>query len=230
MYLFIDEFQRIVAHNLELILQTARSMNIGVILANQTLMDLKVPGADLIPTVRANTRFKQIFAASDLTEQQEIVHTSGETVVFTHSMAEYFGLGAAGGATKLLGATETITPRLRPNDVLLASDHPLQSIVYITRGHGYAQFGGMPFVMTSAYHVTYDEYDRPGETITPHLRTPAQAQPMPLFDAAERSDPVIGTPGERIETSERPQPANAPATSISRPRPPPPMSRSRTPN
>ena len=40
-FLVIDEFQRMVASNLEYMLQLARSMGVGVILANQSMQDLK---------------------------------------------------------------------------------------------------------------------------------------------------------------------------------------------
>lgn len=217
-YLFIDEFQRIVAHNLEIVLQTARSMNIGVILANQTLMDLHVPGANLIPTVRANTRFKQIFAASDLAEQQEIGHTSGEAVVLTSTWTEYLGPTAGAAGDRSRTKSETITPRLRPNDILLASDHPQQSIVCITRGKGYAQFGGMPFIMTSAYHIDLTEYqkrrtaawpDCPDETITPPVHAPLRQKELPLSQPEpERPDPVLGKPDAVIDTGQpKPTPA-----------------------
>jgi hypothetical protein len=104
---------------------------------------------------------------------------------------------------------ETITPRLRVNDVLLASDHPQQSIVHIRRGKGYAQFGGMPFVMTSAYHITADEHerrkrapwpDRPGETITPTLKkqdaaaTPSAAKADPVIAPVTAAPPAAPTP------------------------------------
>jgi hypothetical protein len=211
-FLFIDEFQRIVANNLELFLQQARSMNIGVILANQTLGDLKTGGVDLIPTVRANTRFRQIFSASDLVEQEEIIKTSGETTVWNRSFSR--NLNAVLGPTGSMSLGETITPRLRVNDVLLASDHPQQSIVHIRRGKGYAQFGGMPFVMTSAYHITADEHerrkrapwpDRPGETITPTLK---KQDPMAAPIAA-KADPVIA-PAPPAPTAEGPAPPSAP--------------------
>ena len=199
-FLVIDEFQRIVANNLELFLQQARSMNIGVVLANQTLGDLKAAGVDLIPTIRANTRFRQIFAASDLAEQEEIVRTSGETTVYSRSFSRYLGstLGAAGTSS----LSETVTPRLRLNDVLLATDHPQQSIVSIRRGQGYAQFGGLPFVMTSSHHITQEEYerrkrapwpDRPGETITPSLR-PAAEGGADGGDGPAPPDPVLPPP------------------------------------
>ncbi len=194
-YLVIDEFQRIVSNNLELFLQQARSMNIGIILANQTLGDLKSPDADLIPTVRANTRFRQIFAASDLAEQDEIIKTSGETTVFSRAWSQY--LGTVLGSSGTFSLTETLSPRLRVNDVLLATDHPQQSIVQVRRGQGYAQFGGFPFVMTSAFHITQTEYerrkrapwpDRDGETVRPSLAAPATVQ----TEAAE--SPPAGTP------------------------------------
>lgn len=48
-YLVVDEFQRIVSDNLESILQLARSMNVGVILANQSMQDLQTRTTDLFP-------------------------------------------------------------------------------------------------------------------------------------------------------------------------------------
>lgn len=210
-YLFIDEFQRIAAHNLELILQTARSMNIGVILANQSLKDLDTPGSNLISTVRANTRFKQVFAASDLFDQQELVQGAGETIVLSNSWTSYFaGAVSFAGGGRSRAQAETVTPRLRPNDILLATDEPHQSIVCIRRGKDYAQFGGMPFIMTSAFHIDIDDYrnrrkaawpDRPGETHTARLReAESRNSHEPALLKPEASpkppvvDPVIRTP------------------------------------
>jgi hypothetical protein len=53
-----------------------------------------------------------------------------------------------------------VTTRLTANDVLLASDHPQQSIVRISRGDGYAQYGGMPVIVESNYHISEQEYQR----------------------------------------------------------------------
>jgi hypothetical protein len=230
-YLVIDEFQRVVSNNLELFLQQARSLNIGVILANQTLGDLKTAGVDLIPTVRANTRFRQIFAASDLVEQEEIIKTSGETTVYNRAWSQYLGniLGASGTFT----LTETLSPRLRVNDVLLATDHPQQSIVQIRRGQGYAQFGGFPFVMTSSFHITQDEYnrrkrapwpERDGETIRPTLAATAAAPvatpaPPPLAPDVLIAPPEVinpkapeGISAAEVTAASDPPPATAAET------------------
>ena len=175
-FVVIDEFQRIVAGNIEMLLQLARSLNIGIILANQSLMDLKTAGIDLIPAISANTRFRQIFAASNLEEQERISRGSGESLTFQQSWHEYIG-----GFTTLVDGrnlSEHITPRLRMNDILLATDDPLQSIVQIRRGAGYAQYGGLPFVMRSSHHISYETYrkrkaaewpEQTEETLVPHI-------------------------------------------------------------
>lgn len=181
-YLVVDEFQRVVSNNLELFLQTARSMNIGVILANQSLSDLKKPDVDIVSTVRTNTRFRQVFAVGEMRDLQEVIFTSGETLIHNRSWTEKLGVAMGGLAGGIISRTsaETVVPRLRTNDLLLASDHPLQSVVQVRRGDGYAQYGGMPFVMSSSYHISQEEYakrrraewpkDVPG-TLTPTLAT-----------------------------------------------------------
>ena len=142
--------------NLELILQTARSMKVGLILANQSMYDLKRQGIDLMPAVRANTRYKQVFAASNVEDQQELIALSGQTLLHQRSWRE--SLSFLHGGQTSVGYSETLLPRLGVNDILLATDHPLQSIVQIRRGDGYAQYGGFPFVMRSTHHIGVDEF------------------------------------------------------------------------
>jgi hypothetical protein len=157
-YLVIDEFQRIAAHNLKILLQTARSMNIAVILANQTLADLKHADTDLIPTIRTNTRFRQIFAASDLNDRKDIVDGSGEALFLQRAWNEHQDAKGLLSIRKSISFSEFIGPRLRQNQVLLATDHPNHSILEIRRGAGYAQYGGLPFVATSMFHISDIEY------------------------------------------------------------------------
>ena len=154
-FVVIDEFQRIVSGNIEMILQLARSLNIGVILANQTMSDLKQAGIDLIPAVSANTRFRQVFAASYTKDQQELSLASGETVTHRGSWLHSMLLGPAIAS---LTVSENISNRHRINDLLLATDKEGRSLVQVRRGAGYAQYGGFPFAMQSGYTITEDEY------------------------------------------------------------------------
>ena len=158
-YLMIDEFQRVAAHNVDAILQIARSMNVGVILANQSMSDLKRD--DLVHVVEANCRYRQWYAVSSPDEQQRLSKGSGETIDVLHSEStsrQRDGFDVR--VTNSRGANQMIAPRLSLNDVKLASDDPRKSIALVTRGAGYSQFGGMPVVVESDFHISESEFLR----------------------------------------------------------------------
>lgn len=156
-YLVIDEFQRMVAQNLEYMLQLARSMNVGVILANQTMEDLRTSRSNLIPTIETNCRYRQWFSVSALEDRKRLIQSSGETVEVEVSRSYSNG---ERGATATVSYSERVVPRLTENDILLASDDPSRSILKISRGEGYAQYGGMPVIVESDFHITKDEYEQ----------------------------------------------------------------------
>ena len=79
-YLVIDEFQRMIARNLEYMLQLARSMGVGVIIANQSMQDLKKSSMDLITPIESNCRYRQWFSVSSAEDRERLVKSSGETV------------------------------------------------------------------------------------------------------------------------------------------------------
>lgn len=165
-YLVIDEFQRMVARNFEYMLQLARSMGVGMILANQSMEDLKTATTNLIPTIEANCRFRQWFAVSSSADRERLARSSGETVEFfaTHSRTE----STKGGSSVSMSIPERVMPRLSVNDILLTSDHPKQSIVRISRGAGYALYGGLPFICESEFHIPREEYERRRRMIWPN--------------------------------------------------------------
>lgn len=156
-YLMIDEFQRVAAHNVDAILQIARSMNVGVILANQSMLDLKQE--NLIHVVEANCRYRQWYAISSPEEQERLSKGSGETVDLMHSATVSTQRDGFDTRTTVShSSNQFITPRLSTNDIKLASDDPRKSIVLVTRGAGYSQFGGMPVVAESDFHITEDDF------------------------------------------------------------------------
>ena len=158
-YLMIDEFQRVAAHNVDAILQIARSMNVGVILANQSMLDLK--REELIPVVEANCRYRQWYAISSPEEQERLSKSSGQTIDVMHSATVSTQRDGFDTRTTVShSSNQFIAPRLSPNDIKLASDDPRKSIVLVTRGAGYSQFGGMPVVAESDFHITEEEFLR----------------------------------------------------------------------
>ena len=143
---------------------------------------------------------------------------SGETVYHNRSWSEYLGILPLSAASRRSISARTISPRLRVNDILLASDHPQQSILCISRGKGYAQYGGMPFIMTSAHHITFKEYSKrkdttwppeSDETLLPTLKLP----PPRLKD----TEPILG-PEPDSEPSRPDNLIGSPAT-LGAPRP-----------
>lgn len=227
-YLIIDEFQRIVSNNVELFLQQARSMNIGCILSNQSVGDLMKVDADLISAVRTNTRYRQILGAGEPEDIRELVDTSGETVRGMRRWDYTPGLFEA--TLTGLSLSESVQQRLGINDILKATDAEGRSIAYVRRGEGYAQFGGMPFVMDSVYHIPFDEFERrenapwPEPTpqtvvatlddyVKPHIPTaqilgetprPSMAAALPAAAAAA----AVGEQAASVATAE-PDPATA---------------------
>lgn len=182
-YLVIDEFQRMVANKVESMLQLARSMGVGVILANQSLQDLKTSTTDLIPAIEANCRFRQWFSVSSTADRDLLMGAGGETVEYLTTVSNGW---SGNNRTSSVSVREDIKPRLSVNEVLLASDHPRRSIVRISRGEGYAQYGGFPVVIESNFHITAEEYQRRKEvpwptnvpgTFIPQLETKRPAGP-----------------------------------------------------
>lgn len=158
-YLMVDEFQRVAAHNVDTILQIARSMNVGVILANQSMLDLK--REDLIPVVETNCRYRQWYAISSPEEQERLSKASGETIELLHSASVSVQRDGLEKRTTVSHSTnQFVAPRLSTNDIKLASDDPRKSIVLVTRGAGYSQFGGMPVVVESDFHISEAEFLR----------------------------------------------------------------------
>lgn len=81
---FIDEVEKVVGDgsNLDGYLQLSRSQGTGIVLANQSMQDLRMPdGYDLRPVVDVNTRVKLHFDVSELAEMERISKLSGEELL-----------------------------------------------------------------------------------------------------------------------------------------------------
>lgn len=157
-FLVIDEFQRMVASNLAGMLQMARSMGVGVILANQSMSDLRVGSTDLRAAVEGNCRVKQWFSVSSREDQERLIATSG-TVVNTKTSYST-SVNPRNEISESWATSEEVVPRLSLNDILLMNDHPKQSVLRIGRGKGYAQYGGMSVIIENDFHITPQEYKR----------------------------------------------------------------------
>lgn len=182
-YVFIDEFQQIVAHNLEIILRQARSMGIGAILANQNLMDLKTPDADLIPTVEGNTTLRQVFSASSLEQRVNLELRSGQTLHhLTQTRVEY-SAPYSEHASPGFNVNEQLGPRYGANDIIQMSANRLESIVEVSRDSGLTCFSGFSFKLRSDFHISKREFDRRAQ-----LPWPSNGSTLVSAELTERED------------------------------------------
>ena len=74
----IDEFQRMCSRSLDVILQQARSLGIGVILTNQSSADLATVDPNLVDTIAACTQFQAWMRTTDSIGKQQIIDFGGE--------------------------------------------------------------------------------------------------------------------------------------------------------
>ncbi|BDC49793.1 hypothetical protein F183_A21090 [Bryobacterales bacterium F-183] len=137
MFLFIDECQKLAGENFQEVLQQARSAGISVVLANQSLSDLRTPDVDLRPVVRTNTRVKMFFSVAEPEEMRMLSDFSGEEI-----RASEFD------------ETEQVRPRLSAMELLAISDHPKRLLLHVNGGSGYTQFGGVPIPVETDWPIS----------------------------------------------------------------------------
>jgi hypothetical protein len=199
-YVFIDEFQQIVNENVEVILQQARKNRLNCILSHQNLSQLNKPRAgNLIPTVQGNTRFRQVFSADDLTQQQAIMDASGEAL---YHMGSWYVTAAdfeAGHVEPATGdvpvrVSETIGPAIRRNDIIEVGDVEFDSLVHVTQGRGYTQYGGFIFPVRSEYHIPTSVYREREFASWPKPREGTIVPSMKGFGTTDPQQPTSSLP------------------------------------
>jgi len=140
--------------------------------------DLKKSTTNLIPAIEANCRLRQWFSVSSSDDQQRLINASGLTV--DRAVSRSVSTNSDGQRTVSYSESEQVVNRFTINDVSLTSDHPFRSFLRISRGAGYAQYGGLPVIVESTYHISKDEYDRRRSLPWPML--PGMFQPQRLSD------------------------------------------------
>jgi hypothetical protein len=200
-YVFIDEFQRVVSDNISLFLEQARSMRLHFILANQTIGQLEKNGVDLTDVVESCTAFKQSFRATDEKSIKRIMETSGEGVyhslqwtqllndAFQDQDDDHLSVRAAMRQSETgftpAKVNETVGPLLEKNTIIEVSALPLASFVRFSEASGYTQFSGYPLALVSEFHITkalhgyHEESDWPEVDSRTILVTASEQPPFP---------------------------------------------------
>lgn len=218
-YVFVDEFQRVITENVTIFFEQARSKRLHFILANQTIGQLEKSGVDLTDVVESCTSFKQSFRASDETSIKRLIETSGEGLYhslqwtqlvndsFSEQADDHLSIQTAMGQS-LDGraeakVTEAEGPRLEKNTIIEVSALPLASFVRTTEGSGYTQFSGYWTTVFSEFHITKALYG-----IREQAPWPAKDDRTVLVTADESPAPPLKRFVEKNVTI--PKPTNVP--------------------
>ena len=174
-YVFVDEFQRVISENVKIFLEQARSKKLHFILANQTTGQRESGGTDLTDTVDSCTAYKQSFKATDLRSLEKLIDSSGEALYHEAAWSEAIdsGLSETWDGTFDIGhlptgifdasdvkVKETLGPRLEKNTIIELSAKPMASFVRFTEGSGYTQFSGYYTPILSDFHISQAEFEK----------------------------------------------------------------------
>jgi hypothetical protein len=160
-YLVIDEFQKMAAENLDSLFQLARSMNVSVVLANQSIEDLGSHGSGLMNVVETNCHIRQWFTISGRKDLQILETLSGTRNVIDTAKS----VTSSQNGTTCSETSRTVKePRINVGDALFVSDHSALSILRITGARsGYAAYRGLPFIARTNFHISRSEFERRGK-------------------------------------------------------------------
>jgi hypothetical protein len=198
-YVFVDEFQRVIADNIRIFLEQARSMKLHFILANQTVAQLNIHKTDLTDVVESCTAFKQSFRASDGPSIKRLIETSGEGLYHSLSWTQLLNDSFMESDDEALSVQiamkqspdgyaqakvkEEAGPLLEKNSIIEVSALPLASFVKFTEGSGYTQQSGHWTTVLSEYHITEalfgvrEEADWPATSSSTILVSPEEETP-----------------------------------------------------
>jgi hypothetical protein len=168
-------------------------MGIGLILANQSMEDLRK--ANMLNTVETNCRLRQYFAVSSLEDKERVSKLSGQTVDTTLSKTT----SDKGESTTV---SQILLPRLSIDDLTLITNDDFESVFWLKRAgrDGYAQYGGFMFPAESDYHISQDTYETRknadleqgmGTLLEPPPRPNAPRDPAPLPPRPAPVSPTI---------------------------------------
>jgi hypothetical protein len=189
-YAVVDEFQRVVSHNTDVILQQARSAGIALILANQSLQDLKTHDSDSRSVIRTNTRV-QMFLTTTETEARFLSEMSGEEIVLMRSSGSaQTSFRGRRQTSSMEQQMEVFRKRLTVEDILRVSSDPQGMILHLAMDQGALRYGGRPLAVRTHYPLTKAEYEA------------RSSAPWPTMDGAIVPDSTATSPAITAEHTE----------------------------
>ena len=152
----IDEFQRMVSHSLDMVIQQARSSDIGLIFANQTTSDLMLPNCNLVETLAGNTCIQAWLKTTDIGGINHIIKTGGTYIEELYSRST--SINGKGEQSTQYGRQEQILDRVSPGLIDEVNASQDRFFMKVTENVGYASYGSQLFVAQSMFHTSQKEH------------------------------------------------------------------------
>lgn len=194
----IDEFQRMCSRSLDVILQQARSLGIGVVLTNQSSADLATIDPNLVDTIAACTQFQAWMRTTDNLGKQQIIDFGGEYM--GHLVSKTLSESKDGPVTSY-SKKEQVMNRVSTGLIDTVNSNLGQYFLRITENAGYCAFGAQLFVGKMDFHTTEAEFNRRSSAPWPSAKSGM------LINGQHRPDG--GTPPQSSLAPKTPSPPNS---------------------
>ncbi|TWU37513.1 TraM recognition site of TraD and TraG [Novipirellula aureliae] len=157
----IDEFQRMMSESLDNTFQLARSHDINLIIANQSIGDLRAKGDRLINAIETNCAIRQWLSVTSVNDLEMVGKLFG-----THKEVHKSETQSRNGTSVQRSLRDA--PRITITDLQQISDDPFLSVTKITGVRdGYSKYRGVPFVVRNQFHISGKEYERRRDFVWP---------------------------------------------------------------
>lgn len=205
-YLVIDEFQRMASESLNSLFELARSLDIALILSNQSHEDLGRHGSSLMNVIETNCNLRQWFSAVGREDLSQVQVLGGSRTADDVSRSSRH---TAEGIQVTETVRQVLLPRVSLNDALRVSNDPDLSFMRINSCRvGYSRYRGLPFVVRTGFHITEEEFQRrrrtPWPSDLPGMITSEEILPPPLTtnerkpSLGQRQEASTGLSGEIV--------------------------------
>lgn len=148
----IDEFQRMISNNLDVVFQQARSQDIGIMIANQSMGDLRNAGPVLLSAIESNCAVRQWLSVNTADDLEHLTKLFGSYKKVHETVTD-------SPHGRSVSRTLRDEPRITTNNLQEISDDPFLSVVQIDgERDGFAKYRGVPFVLRSSFHISDEDY------------------------------------------------------------------------
>lgn len=160
-FIALDEFSVMQSHALNHFISQSRSLDIGVILANQTVGQIQ--DQTVLSNLTDGTRFRQWFGFG-LEIQPWFESRSGKRIDYLESRT----LSDGGVASNMsVNLSEQVVPHLSINDLKAVTSDPALSVVEVARDGGPIVTRGIPRVVRTQFTCSKAEYERRKRALWP---------------------------------------------------------------